>query len=62
MNTDMPPSHRLTCKIKEAAAMLGVSESTVRRLISRGDIRVSRKLRHPLIPMSELARLISVGA
>lgn len=54
-------SPRLSCKIREAAVLLGVSDSTIRRLIARGDIRVSRKLRHPLIPMSELVRLIAVG-
>jgi len=55
-------SPRLAVKISEAASLLGVSTSTVRRLIERGELKVVRCLRHPLIPLSELARLISVGA
>ena len=47
---------RLTVKISEAAALLGVSIPTIRRAIDRGDIRVNRKLRHVLIPMSEIER------
>ena len=47
---------RLTVKINEAAAMLGVSAQSIRRAIERGDIRVNRKLRHILIPLSEVER------
>ena len=47
---------RLTLKINEAAAMLGVSISTIRRAIARGDLRANRKLRHVLIPVMELER------
>jgi excisionase family DNA binding protein len=50
---------RLTVKIPEAAALLGVSIPTIRRAIDRGDIRVNRKLRHVLIPISELERFAS---
>ena len=49
-------SGRLTVKINEAAAMLGVSPQSIRRAIKRGDIRVNRKLRHVLIPWSEVER------
>lgn len=49
-------SGRLTVKINEAAAMLGVSAQSIRRAIERGDIRVNRKLRHVLIPLSEVER------
>ena len=49
-------TQRLTVKIPEAAAILGVSCSTIRRAIERGDIRANRKLRHVLIPMSEIER------
>ena len=49
-------SGRLTVKINEAAAMLGVSTQSIRRAIERGDIRVNRKLRHVLIPWSEVER------
>jgi len=47
---------RLTLKINEAAATLGVSISTIRRAIARGDLRANRKLRHVLIPVIELER------
>jgi len=51
---------RMALKIGEAAITLGVSESTIRRLIAKGEIRASRKLRHPLIPVSELERLLEI--
>jgi excisionase family DNA binding protein len=50
---------RLTLKINEAAALIGVSHQTIRRAITRGDIRVSRKTRHLLIPRAELERFIA---
>lgn len=50
---------RLALKINEAAALIGVSHQTIRRAITRGDIRVSRKTRHVLIPRSELERFIA---
>jgi excisionase family DNA binding protein len=50
---------RLTLKINEAAALIGVSHQTIRRAIARGDIRVSRKTRHVLIPRAELERFIA---
>jgi excisionase family DNA binding protein len=50
---------RLTLKINEAAALIGVSHQTIRRAIARGDIRVSRKTRHVLIPRTELERFIA---
>lgn len=51
-----PP--RLAVKISEAASLLGVSTSTVRRLIERGELKVVRCLRHPLIPRAELERFL----
>jgi excisionase family DNA binding protein len=50
---------RIAVKMPEAAAMLGVSTKTIRRAIQRGDIRVTRKFRHKLIPVSELERFIN---
>jgi excisionase family DNA binding protein len=50
---------RLALKINEAAALIGVSHQTIRRAITRGDIRVSRKTRHVLIPRGEIERFIS---
>jgi excisionase family DNA binding protein len=48
-------------KLKEAAAYLGVSVITVRRLIERGLIKANRALRHLLIPISELDRFLAEG-
>ena len=45
---------RLAYKLKEAAAMLGVSEKSVRRAIGRGLIKSSRAFRHVLITAAEL--------
>ena len=50
---------RLAYKINECAAMIGVSHQTIRRAIARGDIRVSRKTRHVLVPRTELERFIA---
>jgi hypothetical protein len=49
----------LSVKIPEAALMTSLSEKTLMRAIKRGDIRVTRKLRHKLIPISELERFLS---
>ena len=45
---------RLAYKLKEAAAMLGVSQKSLRRAIARGLIKPSRAFRHMLIPAGEL--------
>jgi len=49
---------RITYKIKEAAQILGVSTITIRRAIERKLITPCRAFRHPLIPASELEKLI----
>jgi excisionase family DNA binding protein len=54
---DLP---RLAYSVRETAAMLGVSEKSVRRLVVRGLLRPSRALRHLLIPRSEIERLLKV--
>jgi excisionase family DNA binding protein len=51
---------RVTFKIAEAAKILGISTSTVRRLIASGKIRVLRALRHPLIPAAEVEKFIKL--
>jgi len=48
-------------KLKEAAQYLGVSSTTVRRLINRGQIQPNRALRHILIPVEELDRFLQSG-
>lgn len=49
---------RLAHSIHETAAMLGVSDKTVRRLVDRGLLRACRALRHLLIPRTEIERLL----
>jgi excisionase family DNA binding protein len=49
---------RRAYKISEAAAALGVSPVTIRRLIDRGLLKPTRVLRHVLIPTEELDRLL----
>jgi excisionase family DNA binding protein len=51
-------SMRMAFSIKEAAEILGVSDKTVRRLISRKLLRPSRALRHLLIPKKEIERFL----
>jgi excisionase family DNA binding protein len=43
-------------KVPQGAEMLALSIPTLRRLIKRGEIRVNRKTRHCLIPISEIER------
>jgi len=50
---------RLAYKINECAALIGVSHQTIRRAITSGEIRVSRKTRHVLVPRAELERFIA---
>jgi excisionase family DNA binding protein len=50
---------RIAVRMPEAAAMLGVSAKTIKRAIQRGDIRVTRKFRHKLIPITERERFIN---
>jgi excisionase family DNA binding protein len=49
---------RLAFSVRETAKILGVSEKTVRRLISRGLLRASRALRHLLIAKKEIERFL----
>ena len=49
---------RLAFSVKETAEILGISEKTVRRLISRGLLRASRALRHLLIAKKEIERFL----
>jgi len=49
---------RLAYSVKETAALLGLSEKTVRRLIDRGLLKASRALRHLLIPKKEIDRFL----
>ena len=59
MTIQNEPPIRLTYKLKEAAEVMGVSIPTIRRLISRGQIRPVRVLRHVLIRVEDLHALIA---
>ena len=52
------PIGRLSYKITEAAELLGVSPTTIRRAIDRGMLNPCRVFRHVLIPVDQLERLI----
>lgn len=50
---------RLAYNLTEAAAQLGISPSSVRRLVARGRLRRVPGFRHIIIPASELRRLVA---
>jgi excisionase family DNA binding protein len=52
---------RLLLKVGETAQILGISTVSVRRLIARGELAVNRKLRHVLIPRTEIERFANGG-
>lgn len=56
MNTEQPPP--LAYKLKDAAALIGVSTISMRRAIQRGLIRPSRAFRHVIISADELKRFL----
>ncbi len=49
---------RRAFKLKEAAALLGVSTVSLRRAIDRGLIKPSRAFRHVIISTEELDRFL----
>ena len=49
---------RLAYTLTESAEQLGISSSSVRRLVQRGRLRRVPGFRHVLIPASELRRLV----
>ena len=52
----IPTNGQLALKLKSAAKAIDVSDITMRRLIAKGEIKPIRKLRHLLVPVSELQR------
>jgi Helix-turn-helix domain len=58
--TERPAKQVGALKIPDACKYLGgISQISLRRLISRGLIKPNRSLRHLLIPISELDRFLS---
>jgi excisionase family DNA binding protein len=54
------PVPRFALNLKEAAASLSVSETTVRKLLRKGRLRSLPGLRHHLIPVTELERFTTL--
>jgi len=52
---------RLTYKIKEAAAILGISVLTIRKEIEKGRIKSINRFRHVLIPADELTKWVEAA-
>jgi len=59
-NKKKKPVERLAFKIAEVSEMTGMSVSSVRRLIANGTLGYIGKLRHILIPKTELDRFLEV--
>ena len=57
-NIASEPAHRLAFTREEAAALIGVTASTIDRLTKRGQLRPSRATRRPLYPLEELRRFL----
>jgi len=53
---------RMACSMQEAAQMLGISYTSVWRLIKRGKLRSLDALRTKIIPMKEIERFLSKAA
>ena len=51
----------LLLKVPQAAKLLGLSVSSIDRLIGRNEIKPIVKLRHRLIPRSEIERFLSAA-
>ena len=50
---------RLAYKLSEVSQLLGISDSSTRRLIARGQLKPVKSLRHVLVGRPELERFIS---
>ena len=56
-----PPAEKMAYKLAEAAALLSVSEITVRRLVARGELHPVRAIRHLIFSRNELRRFLDSG-
>lgn len=52
---------KLAVKLKEAAAMLSMSQSTLRRKIINRELKVCRASRHVVIAVKELERFLAAN-
>lgn len=60
LRSPCPSVPRVAFSPQETADMLGLSLTTVRRLIRKGRLRTVRGIRHRVIPRSEIDRLLTV--
>jgi excisionase family DNA binding protein len=51
----------LLSKVPQAAKMMGLHVTTINSLIQRGELKPILKLRHRLIPRSEIERFLNSG-
>ena len=59
MTTVQNPETKLSVKLKQAAEMLSISESSLRRKIDSGEIAACRAFRHIVIAVDELKRFLA---
>ena len=55
-----PTLPRMAFSVTETAEILGLSVVTIRRLIRKGRLRTISGLRHRLVPLTEIQRLLRV--
>ncbi len=58
-NHGQPRIQQAAFKINDAATILGVAPSSIRRLIQRGVLKPCRVLRHALIPSEQIQQLLN---
>jgi excisionase family DNA binding protein len=58
INNNEVGTDKLAFTVKEAAAMIGVSPTSIRRAIARCQLKACRKFRHVLITRGELLRFL----
>lgn len=55
-----PELPRMAYSIDETAAILGLSVTTIRRLVARGRLRTIPGIRHRIIPRAQIEKLLGV--
>lgn len=51
--------NRLAVKVEEAADLMGISKTSIYRLVSNGVLTPNKSLRHLLIPLRQIEKLIN---
>jgi len=58
MPKQIEPVKRLAYSIPETAAALGISESTVKRLIQNGELASAKVLKRTVVPVAAIRKLL----